>query len=374
MNILLIGEYSGLHNELKNALIAQGHNVTLAASNDFWKKLDVDISLGHGSNIYSYKARQFLLPLLKLREFQGYDIVHLINFYTLPRSPKLNLFFIKYLKENNNVITISGAGDDPFFVRFSEETLRYSPIPSHEKYDRKALYYMRGERHLEAMHESLSYIDGVIPIMYEYYSTFCKAGYTEKVSKPIPIPINCNKIEFIENTVSTKLVFFHGLNRRGFKGTFLIEKSFADLEKKYPNDVKCVIEGNLPFKQYMELLKTTNISVDQTFSYSLAMNALYSMAQGKLVIGGVEPESAILYDGVLPPAYNAQPETSALLKVFEQVLDQRNRIPEISKLSRAFVEEKHSPELVAKEYIQFWQNILNKKQGKIVLDNQISRT
>lgn len=359
MKILLIGEYSGLHKELKSALQAKGHSVTLAAACDFWKKFDADISLGHGANIYTYKARQLILPLLKLSNFKGYDVVHVINFYVVPRLPYVNLMFFKYLKNNNKVVTISGSGDDPFFVKYSEHTMRYSPIPWHEKYDRGTDYYMRAGHHLRAMHACMEYVDGVIPIMFEYYSTFCAAGYEGKTCTPIPIPIDAGKIQYLPvNGSSTKLFFFHGLNRIGFKGTFLIEKSFDSLKSRYPNDVECLIKGNMPFDQYLKVLSATHVSVDQVFSYSLAMNALYSMAQGKVVAGGAEQESTILYSGAFPPAYNLPAEQEGITKVLERILEERDSIAERSQASRDFVLRYHSPMLVAERYAEFWSRLL----------------
>ena len=359
MKILLLGEYSGLNNELKRALIASGHDVTLAAANDFFKAYPTDISLGHGSNIYSYKFRQFLLPLLNLKKLAGYDVVHIVNFYILPRIHSLNLFLIRFLKQNNGIVTLAGAGSDPFFVRYSESTMRYSPIPPHETYDRGGRpYYMRSSKHLQAMHQYMQYVDGVIPIMYEYYSTFCAAGYADKTYKPVPIPIDCNSIRFTENSIPNgKIVFFHGLNRPGFKGTFLIEKCFTELSKKYPRDVECVISGKMPFNDYMQLLARVNVSVDQVFSYSLAMNALYSLAQGKLVCGGAEPESSILYGGVLPPAINLVPDAKEIVQVLEQVLDGKNNFLKLSEQGRAFVESFHSPTKVAMRYTDCWSRL-----------------
>lgn len=359
MKVLLIGEYSGLHKELKNALQRLGHEVTLAAACDFWKKFDADISLGHGANIYSYKARQFLLPFVNLSKFQGYDVVHVINFYIIPRVPYLNLLFVRYLKRHNKVVTISGSGDDPFFVKYSEETMRYSPIPPHERYDRRKPYYMRSQAHVDYMRAYMEHVDGIIPIMYEYYSTFKAAGYEGKLCKPIPIPIDGEKIKYSESGgYDGKLVFFHGLNRPGFKGTFLIEKSFDELKRKYPRDVECIIEGKMPFEKYMEVLSRTHISVDQVFSYSLAMNALYSMAQGKVVAGGSEPESAILYEGALPPVYNLVPDQTKMQDTFERILDERNGLPTLAKASRDFVLWHHSPIKVAEKYTQYWNTLL----------------
>ena len=45
MKILLIGEYSNLHNSLKKGLIELGHEVTLVSFGDGFKNLSSDIRL-----------------------------------------------------------------------------------------------------------------------------------------------------------------------------------------------------------------------------------------------------------------------------------------------------------------------------------------
>ena len=42
MKILLLGEYSRLHNSLKEGLVSQGHKVITVATGDYFKKYDVD--------------------------------------------------------------------------------------------------------------------------------------------------------------------------------------------------------------------------------------------------------------------------------------------------------------------------------------------
>lgn len=360
MKILLLGEYSGLNNELKSALVNDGHDVTLAASNDFFKGYPTDVNLGYGSNIYIYKLRQLFLPFFKYKKLMGYDVVHVINFYIFPRFPLLNLLLIKFLKANNTVVTLAGAGDDPFFVKYSNTTMRYNPIVPHEKYDRGGKpYYMRKESHLKLMHRYMNHIDMVIPIMYEYYSTFCAAGYDDKVHKPIPIPIDCSKIEFnppLNN--ESKLVIFHGLNRPGFKGTLLIEEAFEQLLKNHPQEVECVIDGNIPFTEYMSLMSRMAVSVDQVFSYSLGLNALYSMAQGKIVCSGAEVESAILYEGVIPPVCNLLPDSTQILCELEKILSNKLNLNHNAILSRNFVEKYHDPKIVCAKYIAIWESLL----------------
>jgi len=358
MKILLIGEFSGLQNELKRGLIQLGHDVTLAAASDFYKKYPADISLGYGDNIYSYKLRQLISPFYYLKGMAGFDVVHLVGPYIVPRFMGLNYFIIKFLKENNGVVTLSGAGDDPFFVKYSEQVMRYSPIPWDEKIDRNGRpHYMRSIQQLNGMRKCVDLIDRVIPIMYEYYSTFCAAGYEGKTEKPIPIPIDLSKHSRLNDLSGSKLVFFHGLNRPGFKGTFLIKEAFDRLMKNYPNDVECRIDGKMVFEDYVKVLSRVNVSVDQVFSYSLAMNALYSMAQGKVVCGGAEDESSILYDGNLPPVFNLRPSANEIYDTLVGVLEQKNDLTDISKSSRIFIEKYHDGLKVAQQYIDCWKSI-----------------
>lgn len=358
MKILLINEFSGLQNELKNALIQLGHDVTLAAANDFYKKYPADINLGYGDNLYSYTLRQAIYPFVHLNKMTGYDVVHLVSPYIIPRLAGINLYLLKFLKKHNGIVTFSGAGDDPFFVTYSEKTMRYSPIPWSEKIDRGGkLHHMRDYRQLQMMQQFVETVDRVFPIIYEYYSTFCEAGYKDKTEKPIPIPIDINKYSFSTNFSSKKLVFFHGLTRPGFKGTFLIDSAFKKLSSKYPNDVECWINGEMNFADYMKILSKTNISVDQVFSYSLAMNALYSMAQGKIVCGGAEKESSILYDGLLPPVFNLEPNEDQILSVFENILENRSTLESMAHMSREFVEKHHNGLRIAQQYIDCWNAI-----------------
>ncbi|MCE0734472.1 hypothetical protein LWH48_17055 [Halomonas sp. G15] len=355
-----MGEFSGLNNELKKSLVRRGHDVVLAAASDYQKKYPADINLGYGSNLLSYKFRQLYRPFLNYKYFVDYDVVHIINPYVIPRNCALNLMLVKYLKSKNGIVTLSGAGSDPFFVQHSQEVLRYSPIPSHIKHDRGGRrYYMASRSHYDFMRRYMESVDGIIPIMYEYYSTFIAAGYLDKTSEPIPIPVDISGINCSENNLlDGKVVFFHGLNRPGFKGTHLIKTCFDRLSKKYPDDVECIIDGNMAFENYLRLMQRMNVVVDQVYSYSLAMNALYSMAQGKLLCGGVEAESSMLYAGNLPPAINIMPDIDQISNVMENIVENKELIAERSIKMRCFVEKYHSPDSVSEKYLNYWQSLL----------------
>lgn len=360
MKILLLGEFSGLHKELKAALVRAGNDVTLASAGDFYKQFPSDIDLGRGRGALSRTARQFIYPFFKRKLLSGFDIVHLVSPYVFPRVIAPNLWLLRFLKDHNDIVTLSGSGDDPFFVKYSGQTMRYSPIEPHEKWDRGGRqHYMRDERHLSGMHRCMEIVDCVIPIMYEYYSTFIAAGYQSKLTQPIPIPIDTGAFAADVDFDSGPLMFFHGLNRPGFKGTPLIREAFRMLSQRYSRDVRCVIAGKMTFQEYMTCLSGAAVSVDQVFSYSLAMNALYSMAMGKVVCGGAESESTILYSGAVPPVFNLKPCVDEIYRVFVTIVSQREGLSQVGIESRQFVERFHDPVEVARRYLECWERLRN---------------
>ena len=76
MKILLIGEYSNVHNTLARGMRELGHQVTVASDGDSWKDYPRDIDLARKPG----RRMQFLWRLVKaLPRMRGYDVVQLIN-------------------------------------------------------------------------------------------------------------------------------------------------------------------------------------------------------------------------------------------------------------------------------------------------------
>ena len=105
MKILLIGEYSRLHNSLKEGLQVLGHEVLLIGNGDLFKNFPVDINIGSSLfdgfcmsfirkvffkifriDIADYeKANKFKKKISKLKAF---DVIQLINEDSLTINPK----------------------------------------------------------------------------------------------------------------------------------------------------------------------------------------------------------------------------------------------------------------------------------------------
>lgn len=352
MKILLLGEFSSLHNNLKSGLRQLGHKAVVAAAGDGFKRIPADISFEKNWPGVLEKIYRQYSPLLHLRELRGYDVVQLINpfsfyGYGFPVKP-----FYRRIHDGNKKMFMLAAGDDAYCLRYAVPKLRYSPLPDALKYDiKKPYYYMQSDRALSFNTWALDLVDGVIPIGYEY-----ELGYLQSTKrlKTIPIPMDVDKIKYEDNLVHERLVVFHGLNRYGFKGTRHVEEAFKYLRRKYPNELELVIDGGLPLDQYLALMRRANVIVDQMYSYSLGVNGVYALAMGKIVIGGAEPESLRSMGVTESPVINVEPSAASLIAAIEQLLVSKASILEHGQRSREYAVRVHDCVRVAGQYIDVW--------------------
>lgn len=359
MKILLLGEFSGLHKNLKEGLLELGHEVIVAAHGDGFKKIPADISFDPYFSGRIGNIEKAFRPLTKINHLKGFDVIQLISpfsfyFEKFPYSLFPTDYFFDQVIGNNKKFYMLAAGDDAFFWRYGRQALAYGPFDDFLKYDAKSdFYFMQSEKSLEINKKLVDRSRGVIPVMYEY-----EISYKDSTKRlpTIPLPVNVKKIEYRENKIIQKLVVFHGLNRYGFKGTRHVEEAFKILEKKYPNDLELIIDGNMSLDKYLSLMSRTNVVIDQLNSYSLGMNGVYALAMGKVVLGGAEPESLISLGVDSTPAINIIPNCRSIVQSIEEVLENRNKIAELGARSRRFAENVHDHIKVAARYVDAWSS------------------
>lgn len=352
MKILLLGEFSGLHKNLKEGLVEIGHDAVVAAHGDGFKKVPCDISLDSKLSGVFKKIDSRFKPLYSLNKLTDYDVVHLVNPFIFDMKYFPRDYFFRKIIENNDKFFLSGAGDDAFFWRHGRKNLKYGPFNDFLEYDHRSnFFHMDTQKAYDFNCKLLNSANGLIPIMYEYEMSY--EGNPKRLNT-IPIPMNMKKIEYRDNIVNNKLVIFHGLNRYGFKGTRHVEEAFDYLRKKYPNDLELVIDGQMPLDEYLQLMQRTNIVIDQMYSHSLGVNGIYALAMGKVVMGGAEPESLKSLGVDDSPVINLKPNAQSIIGEIEKLLDRRDQIIELGFQSRCFAEEVHSHTKVARQYIETW--------------------
>lgn len=364
MKILLFGEFSGLFSCLKRGLVELGHEVYFVSDGNGYKNYPADFRY---DSYKSIKFGRFRSPYnvanlwLHKKRLKGYDIVFFMDPTVVSKHVTWNAPLYRYMIKNNRKSFLCGAGDTAIMIDYwlqSNEKYRLyvqGILDGISQKGRTPLYLDPNLKKWE--NELLSLVDGYIPIWYEYAQPFRKYPATMKT---VRIPISYLDFEYTPNIVKDKIVFFHGVTTRPLaKGTPVIKEAFSKMEEKHGDIAEFVCVGGLPFDEYMKLISRANVILDDANSYSIAMNGLFSLAKGKIVMGGAESEGnrELDIEGV-NPVFNLKPDIDQICSQIEYVINNRDKIEEWGAKSRNFVEKYHDYIDIAKEYEFIFKKVL----------------
>ena len=355
MKILLLGDYSSLHVNLKNGLLKLGHQCSLATDGDGYKNTSFsDIPFPRSKFSSIRKIKKLLFPILNLRKFYNFDVVQLINSDIFGGTKYFyNQYIISRIRKHNPRIFLSACGTDSY-VYLNRKKLKYNPYDSTIELDLKGKNPYLLKYNLQNNDFVVNLVDKIIPSMYSYSFPYIS---NTKLSNTIPLPIDTLKYSFSKQIFyNNKITIFHGLNRPGFKGTYYIKEAMERILKKYPDKVEVIIDGNMPIEVYLKLMDKVNIIVDQCLSYDYGMNALYGMAKGKVVLSGNEIESQKHFNRFDIPVINILPSVDDIYSKLEKLILNKDKIIEIGHQSRLYVEDFHDSVKVAKQYLKIWMS------------------
>jgi glycosyltransferase involved in cell wall biosynthesis len=358
-SVLLLGDCSGVHKNLCEGLRNINIEAVDASYGNAWRKLGSSINFAQNILGLPAKISENISPFLNLPRLMNYDIVQFIQ-YNNNFNPRfgINNFLTKVLLSTNKKAFLITTGCDSYFRKYcTSGTYEFSEICSAcLKYDRgsNACSLDNDLEEIELV-KMLQNVKGVIPSAYEYAQSHRLAG-SSKLLNTIPIPVNVDKVKYSENTIGNKLVVFHGINRIGFKGTELIRLALENVQKKFPNDIEVIIDGKMSLDDYLRILSRTNVVVDQTYGLSYGMNAVYSMALGKVVVGGGHPKGLAEYGVSSSPIIPVLPNLQSIEESVERLIECRKDIPAMGFESRKYVEEVHHYELIAKKFLATWES------------------
>jgi hypothetical protein len=377
MKILLIGEYSRLHNSLKEGLQKNGHKVTLLGSGDGFKNYPVDIKIDSiFFNLKLFKLfaklidRLFKISLNELEMYykankiisnlKGYDVVQLINENAFRTLPSLEILLIKTLMKNNEKLFLLSCGVDQKSVEHSlNSKFKYSILtpyfenPSLKKSFKHILKY--NTREYIKLHEFiLANANGVISSDIDYHIPYIKE---KKYLGLIPNPINLDKIKYKKIKSIDKIKILHGVNSKNYikKGNVFFDKALKAIENKYDNKVEIITTIDLDYNEYIKSVENCHILLDQVYAYDQGYNALEAMAIGKVVFTGAEKEWLELYNiKENSVAINALPDHTKIIESLEWLINDPSKIMEISANAREFIEKNHNYISIAEHYEKVW--------------------
>lgn len=376
MKILLIGEYSRLHNSLKEGLQKLGHEVTILGFKDGFKDYPVDFPLEKkwdsgfrkkiklavlvltGFDISSYLTyRQFWK---KRNKFKDYDFAQLINengfFCDYTHEKKI----LKYIFEHNKKVFLLSAGDDYMYVNYNfkhpENPSIVQPYLSGKIADKDFSNVLKYKtKPFEKLHNYIyENIQGVIATDIDYHIPLQNHP---KYLGLIPSPVNLDKFPKRALEINERIVIFHGINRESYfkKGNDFFEKALEIIKDKYRDKVEIVIVENVAYQQYINLYDKANIVLDQLYGHDQGSNGLEAMAKGKVVFTNASGLFEKHYNLTEKVAVNGLPDVDYLVNELSFLIDNPTEIIALGKRARIFIEREHNYVTIASNYLALWQ-------------------
>jgi len=375
MKILLVGEYSLLHNSLKEGLIKLGHDVILIGNSNGYRSYPVDYN--HEAKFLTKKI--FLIPrkiffrlfkfdlagieyglrfYLHLSKLKNFDVVQFVNEAPVKTSKSFEYFFIKRIFKSNKKSFVLSAGIDYLTLKFYIENKDYKSLmqpffanPELKEHRQFFDYFSKG--HLKIHNFMTANFNGLITTDFDYVD----ANKNSPIYKSfIPYPINANKLKYEPLIIEEQVVIFLGISQYSYhqKGIIYFEKALDLIKKKYKEKVEIIIADTIPYPEYINLYNKAHILLDQCTSQDQGFNALEAMAKGKVVFTGAENDFTAYYKITESVCVNAIPNVDYLVQELSFLIENPNEIIAIGKRARAFVEKEHNYIKIAEKYLDVW--------------------
>jgi glycosyltransferase involved in cell wall biosynthesis len=332
MRILLVGEYSRLHNSLKEGLIKLGHEVVIVGNGDGFKQYPVDIFIDHSFH-------SSFLKKIKIA-FQA----------ALGMQAKHEKRFIKRLLKHNKKLFLLSCGIDHQCMKFMMDgKFRYSIMSP----------YLQDKSLYNLYKFQLQYLNPNFTDLHHFIYKHCNGVIATDMDYHLPLLGHPKYLGLIPNTIDGKIKIFHGINTSAVvkKGNDYFTEALKIIEKKYTDKVEIITTHSIPYNEYIRYYDECHILLDQTHSYDQGYNALEAMAKGKVVFTGAEEEWLDYFKlEKNTVAINAKPDVNSIVVDLEWLINNPEHIEIISKNARRFIEKEHELLNITKKYLDFWKN------------------
>ncbi len=374
MRILLVGEYSRLHNSLKEGLLRLGHDVVLVSDGDGFKQYPTDLS--YTAVTWTKKPLNYLRQAIfrltgydmaknergrrfrkMVADLKGYDVVQLINEAPIKTYPTLELRLLKQLMAQNKKTFLLCCGIDYTVLKYMQGGIPKYTLLDEYKADPKLKpffnyifeYDTKGHKNI---HEFLlANVNGIIASDIDYLLPMQgHPKFIGLIANPVIPP------DAAPAGTNRQPVIFLGINKwtRYQKGIKYFEEALESIRLKYKEKIKIVIAESVPYRDYVKLLQQADIVLDQVYGYDQGYNALEAMAMGKVVFTGAEWEFMTHYNLKEKVAINALPNTDAIINDLSHLIENPDQIRIIGERARQFVLTGHNYITVANRYVNEW--------------------
>jgi glycosyltransferase involved in cell wall biosynthesis len=361
--ILLVGEYSGVHTDLADALKKRGHYVVTAHSGDSFKNYPRDFDLNITgksklSRLYEGAIKHY--RFYRMIKKEKFDIIQFINPALFP--PYLdNMLFAQIFKIKSKFVLLACGGDTLVWQAYKKGLYKYYPYDGLSAADlENTRSFYESERLNKLSDKIYNRVDKIIPLLVEYLMAY--ESQSAKIHF-IPLSIDCNRIgkeKFKDVSVGNKIKIYHPVSkgRETEKGSDIILKVLEKIGAEYQDRVEIITSQSISFEAYKKNLAGMDIVIDQIYSYSPSMNALYSMSLGKVVLGGAETEYLNQLNISSAPIINIIADFDDMYNKLVTIIKDPEQIKKIGKESLDFVRQYHSVEKTVVQFEKVWGELL----------------
>lgn len=373
MKILLLGDASNYHRSLSLALKRLGHDVTVASNGSNWMQTERDIDLSRKiSGKLGGLALWIKLKTTFANALKEYDIVQISNPIFLDLKPHRVKEIFDFIKRHNSAVFLTALGTDTPYINMCLD--QNSPLEYNEwivNGEKSPLSHKNPEI-LDAWQQDplkshcnyiYNNIDGAISALYEY-NLACEYALPKDKIAYAGIPIDTKSltpsVSFTE--IPHKIKLFLGMHnyRKEEKGTDRLLYVAKKVVNKHPDKCELKIVENLPYTEYIDVLRHSHVLLDQLYSYTPATNALIGMAYGLTTVTGGEDEYYnFIGETDNRPIINAIPDNEQLFNSIERIVLHPEEIPIRARQSRDFVIKHNDCKVVAQRFINTWNKRLN---------------
>lgn len=354
MKILLVGEASRVHRNLKVGLVALGaecYHVTQSDSTS-WREFDDTFSPAY-TGILGGLARN-VSPFLKIHKLDDYDVINFTNTITAVHGKYLKYLDLPLFKRKTKLMSYYALGCDEIGLIRRNESLPYSPcrtcLESGDMLSKDCDLYFN-PRYEKSEKIARKYFDFGACSVIEY-------GHVEDIFgesfSRIQFPVDISRIPFNPAKCRSVINVVHTPTRRGFKGTNTVLQAIELLKGKRNDFDFSLVEG-LSYEKYVHRMIEADIVIDQIYGQSPGMNGLEMMAAGKIVFTGGTPLGQSYFKFMKDsPVFDAPPDATLLAEQLDAVLDRKGEFGVLAERGRSYVEINHSLKGVAEKFIKEW--------------------
>lgn len=374
LKALLVGDASSCHRTLAEGLRRLGHEATVVSAGSRWLDTGRDIDISRRGNGKLGGLQLWLRMLFSVRsKLCGYDVASIATQSFIDLKPVRKRVIYDWLRRGNRAVFNTALGTDPNYVAECIDTaspLRYSEFRlfGDESPLCRANPGLVGEwlapELVELDRHIYSTVDGAVSVLYEN-DVALRRALPPKRHCYGGIPIDTRALSFMglpDRIDKVRLFLGRYRGRELEKGTDVLEAAARAVVGRYPDKAELVIVENRPYNEYLELLKSAHVVLDQLYSYTPATNALQAMAYGLCTVSGGAPE---FYDFIgereLRPVMHVEPDYESAVSVLEEAVTNSSDLRRRGIEGRRFVEKHNECTVVARRYLDFWQRRIDSK-------------